>query len=86
MPSTASTSATAVPSFSATAARSPREIAGLVDQIDEIVADHAPRRIGDGERKLLAQPVRQRRLGGDEGFEIVVAVVAAAGADAAHSE
>ena len=57
------------------------EIAGLVDEIDEILADHAPRRVGDRKRKLLAQPVRQRGLGGDEGFEIVVAVLAAAGAD-----
>ena len=39
-------------------------------------------RIGDGERQLLAQPVRQRGLGGNESFEIVVAVLAAAGADA----
>ena len=56
MPSTASISAVPVPSFSAAASRSPREIAGFVDQIDEILSDHAPRRIGNRERKLLAQP------------------------------
>ena len=58
------------------------EIAGFIDRIDQVAADHAPRRIGDGERKLLAQMIGQRRLGGDEGLEIVVAVLAAAGADA----
>ena len=58
------------------------EVAGLVDQIDEILPDHAAGRIGDGERELLGQMIGERRLGGDEGFEIVVAVLAAAGAGA----
>ena len=63
------------------------EIAGLVDQIDQILADHAARRIGDRERELLGEMIGERRLGRDEGFEIVVAVVAAAGAGAPpHSE
>ena len=57
------------------------KIAGLVDEIDEIKPDHPPRRVGHGKRKLLAQPVRQRGLGGDERFEVVIAVIAAAGAD-----
>ena len=71
-----------MPSFSATVARSLDQIAGLVDQIDEVVADHAPYRIDDLERQLLAQPIRQRRFRRHEGFEVELAVVAAAGADA----
>ena len=58
------------------------QIAGLVDQIDEVIADHAPYRIDDFQGQLLAQPIRQRRFRGHEGFEIEFAVVAAAGADA----
>ena len=58
------------------------EIAGLVDQVDQMAADHAPHRIRDRERKLLAQVIRERRLGRDEGLEIVVAVLAPARADA----
>ena len=58
------------------------EIAGLVDQIDQVLADHAPHRIGDRERELLGQMIGERRLGRDEGFEIVVAVLAPAAADA----
>ncbi len=58
------------------------EIAGLVDQIDQILPDHAARRIGDRQRELLGEMVGERRLGRDEGFEIVVAVLAAAGAGA----
>ena len=53
------------------------EVAGLVDQIDEILPDHAPGRIGDRQRELLGEMVGQRGLGRNEGFEIVVAVVAA---------
>ena len=30
------------------------QIAGFVDQIDQVLPDHAPHRIGDGERQLLA--------------------------------
>ena len=57
------------------------EISGLVDEIDEILPDHAPRGIGDGERELLAQPVGERGFRRNECFEIVVAVVAATRAD-----
>ena len=45
-----------------------RQITGLVDQIDQVLTDHALHRIGDGERELFAQPVgaawfrRRRRL------------------------
>jgi hypothetical protein len=58
------------------------QITGLVDQIDEVVADHAPYRIDDLERELFAQPIRQRGFRRHEGFEVELAVVAAAGADA----
>ncbi len=58
------------------------EITELVDQIDQILRDHAPHRIGNGQRHLLAQPIRQRGLGGHESFGIVIAVVAAARAGA----
>jgi hypothetical protein len=57
------------------------EIAGLVDGIDQVLGDHAMNRIGDRQRELFGEMIAQRRLGGDEGFEIVVAVLAAAGAD-----
>ena len=41
----------------------------------------------DRERELLGEMVGERRLGRDEGFEIVVAVLAAAGAGRRdHSE
>src|SRR5262249_54132299 len=52
------------------------EVARLVDQVDQILADHAPDRIGNGKRQLLAQPVGECRFGGDEGFEIVFGIAA----------
>ena len=58
------------------------QISGIVDEIDQVLTDHALHRIGDRQRELFAQPIRQRGFGGDEGFEIVLAVVAAAGAGA----
>ena len=39
-------------------------------------------RIGDRQRKLLGEMIGERQLGRDEGFQIVVAVLAPAGADA----
>ena len=62
------------------------EIAGLIDQIDEMLADHAPRRIGNRQHQLLGEMIGQRRLHRDEGFEVVVAVVATAGPVHPHSE
>ena len=47
------------------------EVAGLVDHIDEIAADHALGRIGDRQRHLFGQMIGERGLRGDEGFEIV---------------
>ena len=54
------------------------EVAGFIDHADEVMTDHAPNRIWNRQRDLLAQPLRQGRLGGDKGFEIVLVVVAAA--------
>ena len=58
------------------------QISGLVDEIDQILPDHAPHRIGNRQGELLAEPVGQRGLGGNERFEIIVFAVAAARADA----
>ena len=66
--STASTSACVAPSRSATWPRSARQVAGLVDEIDQVLADHALRRVGEGDRELLGEMVarassrRRRRL------------------------
>ena len=56
------------------------DIAGLVDQIDEIVSDHALHRIGDRKRKLFGEMIGKRGFRGDKGFEIVIAVVRRAAA------
>ena len=56
-----------------------REIAGLVDHVDEILTDHAPCRVGDRQRQLLGQVIGEGGLGGNEGFKVVVAVLATAG-------
>ncbi|MEY9250235.1 hypothetical protein ABH990_001233 [Bradyrhizobium ottawaense] len=51
-----------------------RQIAGLVDEVDQILADHALGRCGEGHRELLGQMVAECGFRGDEGFEIVVLV------------
>jgi hypothetical protein len=57
------------------------KIAGLVDEIDQVLPDHAPCWVGDRERQLLGEVIGERGLGRDEGFEIVLAVsTAGAGA------
>ena len=56
------------------------EVTRLIDEIDEILSDHPLDRIGDRECKLLREMVDQRGLHRYEGFEVIVAVVAAAGA------
>ncbi len=53
------------------------EVASLVHHIDEVFADHAPRRIRDRQRHLLGEVTGERGFRGDEGFEVVGAVVAA---------
>ena len=57
-----------------------RQIAGIVDEIDQILSDHALRRAGEGDRQLLGEMAAERHLGGDKGFEIVVVVVRRAAA------
>ena len=54
------------------------EITGLVDQVDEVLSDHAPRGIDHRERELPGEMIGQRGLDGDEGLEIVVAILAPA--------
>ena len=56
------------------------EVTSLIDEIDKILPDHAPDRIGHRQRELPGEMVDQRGLHRNEGFEIVVAVVAATGA------
>ncbi len=57
-----------------------RQIAGIVDQIDQILPDHALRRPAEGHRELFGEVAAERHLGGDEGFQIVVVVVGGAAA------
>ena len=57
-----------------------RQIAGIVDEIDQILPDHALHRRGEGDRELFGEMVAERHLGGDEGFEIVVVVAGGAAA------
>ncbi len=58
------------------------EVAGLVHHIDQVLPDHAAGRIGNRQRHLLGEMRGQRDLGGDESFQIIGAVLAAAGARA----
>ena len=58
------------------------EVAGLVDHVDQELPDHPPDRIGNRQRKLLGEMIGQRSLGRHAGFQIVVAVLAPAIADA----
>ncbi len=57
-----------------------RQVAGLVDEIDQILPDHALRRPAERHRKLFGEMAAERHLGGDEGFQIVVVVVGGAAA------
>ena len=47
------------------------QVTGLVDEIDQILSNHALRRRGDGDRELFGQMFAERHLGRDEGLEIV---------------
>src|SRR5262249_46794584 len=58
------------------------EIAGVVDEIDQVLADHAPRRIRNSERELLGEGIGERDLGRHERLEIVGAAIAPAAAGA----
>ena len=57
-----------------------RQVAGIVDQIDQILPDHALRRPAERHRELFGEMAAERHLGGDEGFQIVVVVVGGAAA------
>ena len=57
-----------------------RQIAGIVDEIDQILPDHALRRPAERHRELLGKVAAERHLGGDEGFQIVIVVVGGAAA------
>ena len=59
------------------------QVAGLVHEIDEILADHAARGIGHRKRQLFCEMVGERAFGRNESFEIVIALVAAGGCAAA---
>ena len=73
--STPSTSAGDAPSSLGDVREIGRQIAGLVDQIDQIASDQPLHRIADRKRKLLGEMIRKRGLRGNERLEIVVAVV-----------
>ena len=57
-----------------------RQVAGLVDEVDQILPDHALRGLGEGHRQLFGEMAAERHLGGDEGFEVVAVVVGGAAA------
>ena len=57
-----------------------RQIAGVVDQIDQILPDHALRRRCERDGELFGEMAAKGDLGGDEGFQIVVVVVGGAAA------
>ena len=57
-----------------------RQVAGVVDQIDQILSDHALRRPAECHGELLGEMAAERHLGGDEGFQIVVVVIGGAAA------
>ena len=52
------------------------EVTGLVDEVDEKLPDHPPRRIGNRECKLLRQVVGKRRLDGEKRLDVVIAALA----------
>ena len=57
-----------------------RQVAGIVDQVDQVLPDHALRRRREGHRELFGEMVGERQLGGHEGFEIVFVVAGGAAA------
>ena len=57
-----------------------RQITGVVDQIDQILSDHALHRPGESHRQLLGEMAAEGDFGGDKGFQIVVVVVGCAAA------
>ncbi len=57
-----------------------RHVAGIVDEVDQVLADHALHRRGKGNGELLGEMAAERHFGGDKGFQIVVFVVGGAAA------
>ena len=57
-----------------------RQVTRLVDEVDQVLADHALRGIGEGHRQLFGEVAAERHLGGDEGFEVVGLIVGGAAA------
>ena len=57
-----------------------RQITGIVDQIDQILPDHALHRPGESHRQLFGEMAAEGDFGGDKGFQIVVVVVRRAAA------
>jgi hypothetical protein len=62
MVSTDSTAGSGAPSFSPTTGQIADEVTSLIDEIDEILPDHAPGRIGHRQRELPGEMVDQRGL------------------------
>ena len=80
--STRSTIATGQPRRSAMSSSVDRDIARLVDMIDQVLPDQTVGGILQGDAHLREQVVLERRFRGDEALEVVL-IVAAAGATAA---
>jgi len=58
------------------------QIAGLVDQVDQMAPDYAADRIGNRKRQLLGEMIDQRDLGRNKGLKVVVRVGTRPGANA----
>src|SRR6516162_7706459 len=53
------------------------EVAGLVDQVDEVLSDQAACGVDHRQRQLLGKMVSEGPLGRNEGFQVVGAVLMA---------
>ena len=62
------------------------EVAGVVHEIDQVLADHAPHRIGHGKRELFGQMIGKRCFGRNESLQIVAVNVVACLTNAAPFE
>ncbi len=58
------------------------KVAGFVHHVDQVLRDHAAGRIGNRQRHLGGEVGGEREFGGDESFQVIGAVVAAAAARA----
>src|SRR5205085_7387039 len=57
-----------------------RQVTGLVHKVDEVLPDHAPRRVRKSNSQLLGKMAAERRLSGYECFEVVAVIVRRAAA------